>query len=210
MAFIDELITHLHLMGYGTPGKQIFGSSAVAIPEGDGPFIVIHQTGGFENLEIHNRRGAYERPTAQIAAIHKLFATANSLALSLTHAMNVRNTVLGLRNMDNPSITRVNTVATVAMSTPHFLAVDQLFTISGATQPEYNGTFAVTGVPSNSSITFTVPGSPATPATGTIVVHFPGTFYQEIRVRQPPIDLNTDSAGRARLVFNIRATKNPS
>jgi len=208
--FIEELITHFTLLGFGTPGKQILGSSSIAVPEGNGPFIVVHQTGGFESLEVQNRVGAYERPTAQITAIHKSFAAANSLAQQLVAACGLVNMVLGARSMDNPSISRVGAVATVVMTTPHYLGVGQQFSVSGATQPEYNGTFEVTSVPSNASFTYAVPGSPSTPATGTIVVHFPGTFYRELRVRQQPIDLNTDSAGRARLAFNVRAIKNPS
>jgi hypothetical protein len=60
-------------------------------------------------------------------------------------------------------------------------------------------------------LTFTVVGSPATPATGVIAVQYLGTKYQEIRPRQSgPIDLNLDAARRARLAINIRAVKAPS
>jgi hypothetical protein len=208
--FIEELITHFYLMGFGLPGKNILGSSSIAVPEGNGPFIVVHQTGGFESVEVQNRVGAYERPTAQVTVIQKGFASANSLASQLVKACGLVNTVLGARSMDNPSISRVGAVATVAVTSPHYLAAGQRFSITGATQPEYNGEFEISSVPSNSTFTFPVSGSPATPATGTIVVHFPGTFYQELRVRQPPIDMNTDAAGRAKLAFNVRARKNPS
>lgn len=64
------------------------------------------------------------------------------------------------------SLTRVSTVAT-AVSTAHGFANGQQITIQGATQSEYNGLFYITVVDEN-TFTYTVSGTPATPATGTI------------------------------------------
>lgn len=66
------------------------------------------------------------------------------------------------------SITRSGTTATVTTTSPHGFSTGDTIAISGATQTDYNGSFdiVVTGL---SSFTYTVTGSPTTPATGTIV-----------------------------------------
>lgn len=65
------------------------------------------------------------------------------------------------------SITRSSAVATVTTSAPHGLATGAIIRIAGAVQPEYNGDVPAT-VTGASTFTYPVPGSPATPATGTI------------------------------------------
>jgi hypothetical protein len=65
------------------------------------------------------------------------------------------------------SITRSGTTATVTTTTNHSFNTGDLIAINGASQSEYNGSFfiVVTGV---AAFTYSVSGSPATPATGTI------------------------------------------
>jgi hypothetical protein len=67
------------------------------------------------------------------------------------------------------AIVRASTTATVTTTPAHGYAIGStvIVTIAGATQTEYNGrqTALITGT---STFTFTVSGSPATPATGTI------------------------------------------
>lgn len=65
------------------------------------------------------------------------------------------------------SITRSGATATVTVPVPHNLITGQSVTIAGANETDYNGTFAVT-VTSGVVFTYTVPGTPASPATGTI------------------------------------------
>lgn len=65
------------------------------------------------------------------------------------------------------SITRVSSTATATSSAPHGLTTGNVVFVSGAAQAEYNGTFTVT-VTSATTFTYTVSGTPATPATGTI------------------------------------------
>jgi hypothetical protein len=67
------------------------------------------------------------------------------------------------------SITRSGSTATVTTSAPHGETVGQIANIRGAAQAEYNGDFAAGTVPSSTSFTITVSGTPATPATGTII-----------------------------------------
>jgi len=85
-----------------------------------------------------------------------------------------------------PTITSLTAVATVATATTgaaHNFLSGRSVTISGATQPQYNGTFIITVI---GATTFTYPvplvasslttvSSPATPATGTIIAGVPGT-----------------------------------
>jgi hypothetical protein len=63
-----------------------------------------------------------------------------------------------------PAITRVTSTAT-AFQTSHKLVTGDYVEISGADQSEYNGIFRVTVI-DDSHYTYTVTGTPATPATG--------------------------------------------
>jgi uncharacterized phage protein gp47/JayE len=65
------------------------------------------------------------------------------------------------------SLTRVGESATATTSEPHTLSSGQTITISGAVQTAYNGSFVIT-VTSNYTFTFTVIGSPTSPATGSV------------------------------------------
>jgi hypothetical protein len=65
------------------------------------------------------------------------------------------------------SITRSGSTATVTMSSAHNYETGQHVKVEGANQSEYNGVWDIT-VATATTFTYTVPGSPATPATGTI------------------------------------------
>lgn len=65
-------------------------------------------------------------------------------------------------------ITRSGTTATATTAVAHGLTSGDTVRVSGATQTEYNGD-AVATVTGATTFTYTVAGSPATPATGTIV-----------------------------------------
>jgi hypothetical protein len=66
-------------------------------------------------------------------------------------------------------ITRSSTVATVTTASAHGLRVGDYVTISGAVETAYNGTVQIATVPTTTTFTYTVAGSPDSPATGTIV-----------------------------------------
>ena len=68
------------------------------------------------------------------------------------------------------TITRSGSTATVA-HTSHGMATNDKVVISGASEPEYNGVYSITFVDAN-SYSYTVSGTPATPATGTIKATF--------------------------------------
>jgi hypothetical protein len=65
------------------------------------------------------------------------------------------------------SITRVSTTATVTTDGDHRFVPGEAITIAGADQAAYNGSKTVT-ITGASTFTYSVAGSPATPATGTI------------------------------------------
>lgn len=65
------------------------------------------------------------------------------------------------------SITRSGYVANVTQTAHPFVVGDEAY-ISGATQIDYNGLQTVQSVPTANTYTFTVQGTPVTPATGTI------------------------------------------
>jgi hypothetical protein len=67
------------------------------------------------------------------------------------------------------SITRASTTATVTATAHGFTTGDQV-NMRGADQSDYNGDFVVT-VTGADTFTYTVSGSPATPATGTIIAN---------------------------------------
>lgn len=67
------------------------------------------------------------------------------------------------------SITRSGSTATVTTAAAHSLLTGEYVRVAGATQTEYNGKFQAT-VTSSTVFTYTVTGTPATPATGTIAM----------------------------------------
>jgi len=69
------------------------------------------------------------------------------------------------------TIARTGSTATVTMDNHGLMQFDRV-TISGANQAEYNNTFVLTDVPTKDTFTVTVTGTPATPATGTLVVKY--------------------------------------
>lgn len=77
-------------------------------------------------------------------------------------------------NSKTVTITRSGSVATATCATPHGFSTDGVkVEISGANETSYNGIFLISNV-STYTFDFTVTGSPATPATGTITAKMPG------------------------------------
>lgn len=67
-------------------------------------------------------------------------------------------------------ITRVSATATATTASAHNYSVGDRVTVSGSAQTEYNITATILTVPSTTTFTYTVAGTPTTPATGTILV----------------------------------------
>ena len=76
------------------------------------------------------------------------------------------------------SLTASGTTVTVTTKFPHNLFTGAVIRTSGADQTAYNGTFTVTGVPSELTFTYTAGGAPsATPATGTSITVQPFSWF---------------------------------
>lgn len=78
---------------------------------------------------------------------------------------------ISAQSINVSSITRSGTIATLTTPSNHNLATGVSVTVSGADQTEYNVTAVITVI-SETTFTYTVSGSPATPATGTMSVAF--------------------------------------
>lgn len=93
-----------------------------------------------------------------------LTGTAGSLLTVLDAVL-----VNGYTAISVTSITRSGSVATVTLgSSDNSLYVGSCYTIAGAAQSEYNGRIKIASVISPTQFTYTVSGTPASPATGTI------------------------------------------
>lgn len=92
--------------------------------------------------------------------------TINGTAGSLITALDAI-LVNGYGSVSVTSITRASTTATVTTGTAHGLSTGDTALIAGAVETDYNGQFVIT-VASTTVFTYTVAGSPTTPATGTI------------------------------------------
>jgi len=79
MSFLDEIAAKLAAAGVGTVGGNIFLGSRAVVPDGDGPYITLLETGGSSPTRIQNQTAANtQRPTAQIVVRAKSYATARS------------------------------------------------------------------------------------------------------------------------------------
>lgn len=77
--------------------------------------------------------------------------------------------VIAANSSSISSLTRTGTTATAVTTSEHLLATGMTVTISGADQTDYNGSVEIVVVDAT-TFTYTVSGSPTTPATGTILV----------------------------------------
>lgn len=78
MPFLDEIAARLVAQGVGTLGTTIFGSSKAIIPAGNGPFLVLVETGGSGPDRTQNDT-ATQRPTAQISTRGLTYAAARTM-----------------------------------------------------------------------------------------------------------------------------------
>ncbi len=99
------------------------------------------------------------------------------------------------------SITRSGSTATVTTTSNHNLATGVSVTIAGASQTEYNIAAIITVI-SNTQFTYTVSGSPTTPATGTITANFT-TAYVAIKAVEYGDEGNSAGGSQLSLVSPI-------
>ena len=149
--------------GYGADETS---SSAIYNNSGGAVTLTILGGGGTPTV----RNGTSATTTIVAGAVTTTVNAVTTTGAAITGA------VIQLRPSDNTgdlpyqesvTITRVTTTATVA-HTAHNLASNDWVIISGAVQSEYNQMRQVTVVDAN-SYTYTVSGTPLSPATGTII-----------------------------------------
>ena len=95
-------------------------------------------------------------------------------------------------------IERVGTVATLTTTAPHDLTDAVKITVTGAVETEYNVTLAEIVVTGASTLTYTVAGSPSTPATGTILL---GADTATLTVTSVAFEDESDQDGLAGLTL---------
>ncbi|MDE2103347.1 MAG: hypothetical protein KGL39_39265 [Patescibacteria group bacterium] len=132
--------------------------------------------------------------TAVTSAFHNL-SVGSSVTISgaTPSGYNGTVTVTGIVNQTSFTYTLSGSLSSPATGTiqavvltpqvAHGLWPGASFTLSGAGQSGYNGTFIVTGVPSPSQLTFTLAAPTQSPATGTISLSWTTTIYLDLRTQ---------------------------
>jgi hypothetical protein len=163
--------------------KMAWGEKVAMFSPGNRPGLYVHskqfedlaQTADYKSLgtasttsivEIEQMAGA--QAIVHGVPIYPLDSVPNSGGLTLTGITRASAvaTATATKTIQVPDANGLLTTATVG----HGLRVGDIVTITGADQAEYNGNQTVVTVPSATTFTFAVSGSPATPATGTLVV----------------------------------------
>lgn len=90
---------------------------------------------------------------------------------ALCRAVNERKEALALEETDIISVTRSGSIVTVTM-VAHGFVDDDYVLVAGAVQTEYNGVYKVNEINAN-QFQYTISGTPATPATGDIIIKKP-------------------------------------
>jgi uncharacterized phage protein gp47/JayE len=95
------------------------------------------------------------------------------------------------------TLTRSGSTATATTTANHNLATGVSVAIAGASQTEYNTT-AIINVISNTQFTYTISGTPTSPATGTITASFTSAF---VAIKAIDYGVNGNSAGGSQLTL---------
>lgn len=95
MPLLDEIKDRLVAQGVGTYGSDIFLGSKAAIPSGDGPYLLLTETGGSASLTTHNNT-AVSAPTFQVNSRAKRY---NDARTKLKLAYDALGGDVGLHNV---------------------------------------------------------------------------------------------------------------
>lgn len=150
--------------------KMTWGENAAGII----PMLFVHSaqyadlasSSDFKNMGTATTNNALVNAAAQQGAV----ASVHGCLIMLLDTITKKGGTL-------ESITRSGNVATATFEAAHNFKVGDTLAISGATQSEYNGVKTVVAVPTPTTLTFAVTGSPTTPATGEIEV---ATRYESL------------------------------
>lgn len=163
--------------------------------------IYLERWGGYEDLE--------KNPATESSGLITFTGTVTSLIPAGTQLNtadgNLYTTDISLtltaQSINITSLTRTGTTATATTASDHILATGQQVVMAGANETDYNGTFTIIVTAAN-KFTYTVSGSPTTPATGTITAAFDGGQVN-ITSDETGEDLNLDSGAQLSLVTPI-------
>lgn len=164
-------LTNVIFNGYtgGTPGSNDTpnsGSVDAAIYNNSGKAITINITNG-TTPAVRNGAGATTVVNAGAVTVQVTVQTIEGAAIEDARVLMIAAAGGGLPfNATGITITRSGSVATVA-HTSHSMLTNDKVQIKGANEIDYNGVFTITKINDN-SYSYTVGGTPATPATGTI------------------------------------------
>jgi hypothetical protein len=91
VTFLEELTSLLVENQLGVPNETIFLTSSVSIPDGDGPYLTIVETGGTARERIQNDVRGWQRPSAKLSVHARTSYEARALAYAARDACQVRN-----------------------------------------------------------------------------------------------------------------------
>jgi hypothetical protein len=107
--WLDDIVTLLQNAGIGTFNTNIFYSTKVSIPGGDGPYLQISETSGAPPEWTQDRpKPAYLRPSAQITVYATDYDSARAMSMAAWNALIVTNTQINgtwyreIRPLQNP------------------------------------------------------------------------------------------------------------
>ena len=157
--FKTSLYSRLSFSNQGVVDSKTL-TAAVAVNNGDGTARIPCARHGFARGGYVDISGTTNYDgTYQVVSIYDV----NNFNILISAAIvngdwNIADSVTLTRIADQVSVHHVG----------HGLVAGDVFTISGATQTEYNGTWTVYGVTSEDIYVYEITTTPATPATGTI------------------------------------------
>jgi hypothetical protein len=175
---------HAIELGASTPasislrGWTVTGFNTV---DGNNDSVILNTSGKAITVNVFDATGTISFKNSGVGSSTTIVSGAVSLNINVkdTAGTNIQSARVLLKASDGTgpfpfedtvTITRSGTTATVS-HTAHGMAVADKVQIKGADQPEYNGVFSITN-PSTNAYDYTVSGSPASPATGTIKATF--------------------------------------
>jgi hypothetical protein len=145
-----------------TPATGTLSAQPYAISRSGSTVIVAAPSHGFAVGDMISISGVEQADYNGVFAISS--ATTNSFTYTITGTPASPGT--GTITAVLARVTRSGSTVTVTLAN-HGYAAGQTVLMSGAAQPEYNGAFVITGVTAN-AFTYTISGTPVSPAAGTI------------------------------------------
>lgn len=133
-----------------------------------------------------------EGTLSTVIPINTVFKGGNGISYESQSATTIQNVTQSIT-----SLTRSGSTVTATLSADHTLATGLELVISGATEPEYNGTFTIT-VNARNQFQYTISSTPSTPATGSPEY---SADYANITIESVETGINVNLDGGASLAL---------